>query len=276
MDGARRQTKDHAAQAANSTALKVGARVGLLAFGLVHLLIAWIAIQVAWFGEGESASAGGALKTLASQPLGAVILWVTVAGLAALIVWQLTEAVWGHRGQEGAKLWWNRALSGGRAIVYAVLAYVAGKVAVGSGGSAGDGSSQESMTAQLMSVVLGRWLVAAIGVGIIVIAVLQARRGITTSFTDDLERGAIEGASGRTIKWLGQVGYVTKGFSLGLVGLLFAWAAVSHDSNKAGGLDDALKTLRNQPFGPYLLTLVGLGLAAFGVYCFAWARNLGQ
>lgn len=108
------------------------------------------------------------------------------------------------------------------------------------------------------------------------IAVLQARRGITTSFTDDLAPGAIEGASGRTIKWLGQVGYVTKGFSLGIVGLLFAWAAVSHDSNKAGGLGDALKTLRDQPFGPYLLTLVGLGLAAFGVYCFAWARHLGQ
>jgi hypothetical protein len=56
-------------------------------------------------------------------------------------------------------------------------------------------------------------------------------------------------------------------------------AAVAHD-DRAGllqipvdvtGLDGAVRTLGNQPFGQVLITLVGLGLAAYGVYSFARA-----
>jgi hypothetical protein len=34
-----------------------------------------------------------------------------------------------------------------------------------------------------------------------------------------------------------------------------------------------LRTLREQPGGPLLLTAVALGIACFGVYCFVWSRN---
>lgn len=255
--------------------LEVGARVGLVAYGVVHLMIAAIAIQVAWSGTGENASAGGALQSLADKPFGVVLLWVTAIGMVALAAWQAAEAVWGHRDNDGAKLWWKRARSVGRAIVYCVIAFTAVKIATGSGGS-GSGSSEESATARLMSVPTGRWLVAAVGIGMLVIAVLQALRGIRASFTDDLAPGATTGASGRGIKRTGQVGYIAKGVALAIIGALFAWAAITYDPGKAGGLDDALKTLRQQPFGQYLLTVVALGLAAFGAYCFAWSRHLDQ
>ncbi|MGL4177935.1 MAG: DUF1206 domain-containing protein [Dermatophilaceae bacterium] len=35
----------------------------------------------------------------------------------------------------------------------------------------------------------------------------------------------------------------------------------------------ALKTLREQPFGPVLLTAVAVGIAAYGVYSIARARH---
>ena len=44
------------------------------------------------------------------------------------------------------------------------------------------------------------------------------------------------------------------------------------DPAKAGGLDKALHTLRNQPFGEFLLILAALGLIAFGIYGLAEAR----
>lgn len=269
-------TQRQIGRAANSTPLEVGARIGLIAYGVVHLLIAGIAIQIAWSGTSEDASAGGALKTLAGKPFGAVILWVTVIGLAALALWQISEAVWGHRDADGAKLWWKRARSIGRAVAYAAIAATAAKIAIGAGGSSGSGSSEESATAGLMGAPLGRWLVAAVGIGVIVIAVLQASRGVRTSFTHDLAPGATTGATGTSIKRLGQIGYITKGVALAIVGLLFVWAAITYDPDKAGGLDDALKTLRDQPFGPYLLSVVAVGLAAFGAYCFAWSRHLDQ
>ena len=48
---------------------------------------------------------------------------------------------------------------------------------------------------------------------------------------------------------------------------------ITYDPEKAGGLDDALRTVNRAPFGAGLLTLMALGLACFGIYRFAWARH---
>ena len=61
-----------------------------------------------------------------------------------------------------------------------------------------------------------------------------------------------------------------------LVGLLFVWAAVTFDPQKAAGVDGALKTLQQQPFGVVLLILMGLGFLCFGAYCLVWSRNVNH
>ena len=78
---------------------------------------------------------------------------------------------------------------------------------------------------------------------------------------------------GRGVVRLGQIGCIVKGVAFAVVGGLFGWAAISYDPGKAGGLDDALRNVNGAPFGAGLLTLMALGLACFGVYCFAWARH---
>jgi hypothetical protein len=50
------------------------------------------------------------------------------------------------------------------------------------------------------------------------------------------------------------------------------WAAIAYDPDKASGLDGALRTVLDVPFGKILLTLVAIGLVAFGVFCFFRAR----
>jgi hypothetical protein len=258
-------------QARHSDLLKHGARVGLVAYGVVHLVVAWIALQVAWSGGGD-ASSGGALRTLAQQPFGRTMLWVTVAGLAALVLWQLGTAVWGYQTEDGAKRLRKRLAAAGRVAVYGALAFSASRIARGSGGGSSGDSKEEGLTADLLTAPAGRTLVAIIGLAIIAIGVRQVHRGVTDSFTHDLEGPATSGDSGSVVVLLGRLGYVAKGVAVGVVGILFGWAAVAYDPEKAGGLDDALKTVRDQPFGPYLLTAVALGLAAFGLFCFAWAK----
>ena len=93
-------------------------------------------------------------------------------------------------------------------------------------------------------------------------------RGITKKFTEQLAGSVSPG-----IVRLGQIGYIAKGIALAIVGVLFVVAAVTFDPKKAGGLDAALRTLRDQPFGPFLLTLMALGIACYGVYCFAWSAH---
>jgi len=242
--------------------------VGLVTYGIVHLLIAWIALQLAWGGGGGQASQQGAMAELASNPVGLVVLWITAVGMVALVVWQASEAINGHRDQEeGRKRTTKRLGSASKAILYAVLAWTAFKFATGSG-QPSSGSGQKTLSAKLMSVPAGRILVVAIGIGIIAIGARNVWRGATKKFTDDLEGGVDQA----TIR-LGMVGFIAKGIALGVVGVLFALAGITHDPNKAGGTDQALRSLLQLPFGQILLTLVALGIAAFGVYCFVWSRH---
>src|SRR5674476_1148756 len=90
-----------AEQAGDSTSLEVLARVGLIAYGVVHLLIGWLAAQLAWgIGASKSADLSGAMRTLADQPLGKFLLWLVAVGLVALALWQASEAIWGYRNRE--------------------------------------------------------------------------------------------------------------------------------------------------------------------------------
>ncbi|MET1006592.1 MAG: DUF1206 domain-containing protein [Propionibacteriaceae bacterium] len=239
--------------------------VGLVSFGIVHLVLAWLAVRVA-FGQSGDASQQGALKELSQQPFGLVLLWVMAVGLLVLAVWQVIEAVVVRAGQKSAKRVRRRLSSIGRAVVYLVLSISAARVALGAGSSSG--KSEDTVSARLMSVPFGRVLVAIVGVIIISVGVSQIVKGVRRKFTDDLD-----GVTGQAPLRLGTVGYCAKGVALAIIGGLFGWAALSYDPEKAGGMDAALSTLRGQPFGAVLLTAMAAGLAAFGLYCFYWARH---
>ena len=113
----------------------------------------------------------------------------------------------------------------------------------------------------------GRVLVGLVGLGILAIGAYHVYKGWTAKFEEDLV-----GRPGVWVVRAGRVGYVAKGVALGIVGLLFVVAGLRRTTKDATGLDGALRVLRAQPFGQYLLTLVALGLVAFGVYTLARAR----
>jgi hypothetical protein len=250
-----------------------GVQVGLVAYGVTHLLIAVAALPLAWGERTEGrANQQGALARMAEQPLGDVLLWVIVLGMACLVVWQLAEAVLGHRDEDGAKRHLKRAASAARAVVYAVLGWSAASTAVGTSGSGG--GSTDSLTARLMSAPGGTLLVGAVGLTIMAIGVFLAYRGWAEKFTKHLQESATRGSSRKPVVVLGKVGYLAKGAALVAIGTLFVAAAAQHQPKESGGLDVALRELLQQPFGPVLLALVALGIGCFGVYCVFWARYL--
>ena len=243
--------------------------VGLIVFGVIHLLVAWIALELAWTGSNQQASQKGAFQQMASNPAGDVLVWITAFGLFVLVLWQTFEAIWGHRDvAERRKRLAKRLSSAGRAITYLVLGVSAAITAAGASSSKSSNSSEQSLTAKLLSESFGQILVVVIGLIVVVVGGRLVYRGISKKFTEDLDAAVSAGV----IK-LGQIGYVAKGIVLGIVGVLFVIAAITFDPKKAGGMDAALHTLRDQPFGPYLLTLMALGLACFGLFCFAWSRH---
>ncbi|MBJ7472702.1 MAG: DUF1206 domain-containing protein [Solirubrobacteraceae bacterium] len=264
---AARDVQDGARQAKESESFRWLVRLGLIAYGVVHLLIGWLAIQLALGDSQGSADNGGALHTLAETPVGRPLLWLLVVGFGALVIWQLAEAAIGHEDRDGAKRTAERILSAAKAVIYGALAFTSAKIA--SGGSSGGGSStEETWTARLMEAPAGQGLVGLVGLGILALGAGLAYYGWSEKFTKHLN------GSGRGVVRAGKVGYLAKGVAFGVLGALFVVAAVEHDAQKGGGLDDALKTMLGQPYGPILVGVVGLGIASYGVYCFARARDL--
>lgn len=238
-------------------------RLGYLTYGVVQLALGYLALALAFGRAPQEASTSGAMSTLVTSGSGRSLVWFVALGMVLLAAWQAMVAVTEHDGL-GA-----RVAAGGKAIAYMVVAAVAIRVATGSGGSGGDSGEQAATT--LFDLPGGVVLVAAVGVGFAAVGVFLIWRGLSTAFRDDLERGATQGRSGTVVLWLGRVGYVAKGVAFAVIGALFFSAAVTRDADAAGGLDQALQTLKQQPFGPVLLAAVGVGFAAFGLYSFARA-----
>jgi len=257
-----REAQDGARQVKNSTALEVGARTGFAASGLLHLLIGYLAVQVAFHRTRKSADQSGALATLADHTVGKILLIVFIAGFVALALWQLTLAIVGD-GHEHPMV--HRVKDLAVAVVYLAMAWTAFSFARNQGKSSS--SKSTDVTASIMKQPGGRWLVAIVGLVVIGIGCYHVYKGARTRFVKELREHP-----GETVVWTGRIGYAAKGVALVIVGALFVAAAVQHRSSEARGLDGALSTLREAFAGQLLLTLMGLGLAIFGVYCFGRAR----
>jgi hypothetical protein len=268
-------TVSAAGRAGNSDALEKLARVGLIAYGVVHLLVAWLALQLAWGGGGGSADQSGAMATLAAEPFGKPLLWVLAVGLIALALWQLAELLRKVPGLRGSGEQKKKAVTGtvktvAKTIVYLFLAVTAIRFATG-GGTSSSGQQQQTV-AGVLGWPAGRFLVGVAALVIIGVGVYHVRKGITKHFLKEIDTAQATPGQRRAIERFGQVGYPAKGVALALVGGLLGWAAITFDPSKASGLDGALRTLLDAPFGKALLTVVALGIAAFGVYVLFRAR----
>jgi flagellar biogenesis protein FliO len=270
MSSAASNVRYTASRAADSKPLEYLVRGGFICYGVIHLLFAWVAMQVAVGRSDAESDQSGALQNLASKPFGETMVIVVVVGMVALAIWQAFEAVIGESGERDSEAVAERVISGARAIVYLWLAWIGVRVVSGTNASQGD--NQQRNASSLMDSTGGRWLVGLIGVVVVAVGVGLLIYGVKKKFVKHLNTMRMTPTVHRTTRRLGVVGYSAKGVAYALAGGLVVIAAVTYDPDKARGLDSALKTLAGQPYGPWLLALIALGIAAFGVFCFAQAR----
>jgi hypothetical protein len=252
---------------ADSRPLGWAARLGLAARGVVYLLMGLLAVLVAR-GAAVQVDQEGALAQVVARPYGELVVAAMAAGFAGYALWRLSEAAFGVSG-EGRRVG-PRVQSLVRGLVYVGLALSA--VAVLQGSRTSQSSQQQSLTARAMEQPGGRWLVAAIGVVILGVGLALVAEGVRLRFMRYFLVGALSPRVRHAVRVLGAVGTVARGLVFALTGGLVVAAAWTYDPAKASGLDGALKTLRDQPFGPLLLTAAGAGLVAFGLYGLTEAR----
>ncbi|WP_286960466.1 MULTISPECIES: DUF1206 domain-containing protein [Arsenicicoccus] len=255
--------EDVAEKAGDHPATRAAVRTGYAVNGLLHLLIAWICLQLAMLHATGDADQSGALAALSQHTLGRVALWLGVAGFLGLALWQLTEVIVPGLGGDS---WQSRLKDGAKAVVYAILAWSAFGFARGTGSS---GKRQvQGFTTNLLGAPAGRLLVAAVGLGIIGVGIYHVVKGLRRTFLHDLEEDP-----GPVAVYAGMLGYPTRGIALAVVGGLFVAAAMANSSSRTNGLDGALRFLLDQPYGRVVVAFMALGFASFGVYSFFRARH---
>jgi hypothetical protein len=262
------RAKAGARRAARGPVAEVLARAGLTARGVIYLLIGLVAILIAVGQKAREADQAGALKLLASTPIGLVALWLLGLGFAAYALWRLSEAALGVTGEGyGAG---PRLKSAARAVVYAGFAVLTFDIIAGTGGS--QARRERDWTAKAMHYPGGRWLVGAIGLAVVIVGLVLVLEGVRAKFMRLLETARMSPRTRAVVKPLGMIGTAARGAIFALAGALVVEAAVNYQPSKARGLDKALLTLRDQPFGTALLVAAALGLIIFGIYALCEAR----
>jgi hypothetical protein len=246
------------------------ARVGYVAYGIVYMLVGVLAVQAALGGGGQATGQEGALRSILLAPLGRVLLGMIAIGLLAYATWRLFQGVLDPENEgtdaKGIVKRFDHVING---LFHAALAFSAGQLVLGSGGG---GGSPDDWTARLMAQPLGRWLVVIVGVVFVGAGLYQLYKVYRVDLRDELKLGEM---SARERTWAtrsGRLGYAARGVVFGVIGVFLVQAALQTDPDEARGLGGALQTLARQPFGPYILGTVALGLVAYGVFMFVMAR----
>ena len=257
-----------ARRASHSGAARFLARAGLTARGVIYLLVGWVALLAALGLSSREVDQQGALQMLAGTPLGLVSLWLLAIGFAAYALWRLSEAAFGVTGdQPGAG---PRLKSLARAVIYGFFSYLTFTVIAGTAGS--QAGRQQDITATFLHHPAGRWVVGLAGIAVVVCGLALVAEGARQKFMRFLRTQQMSARTRRVVKLLGMTGTIARGLVFALAGVLVVVAAITRKASESGGIDKALLTLRDQPFGEVLMLAAALGLLVFGLYGLCEAR----
>lgn len=238
------------------------ARMGYIANGVLHATIGILAAIIATGGRAD-ADQSGAMRTLADQPFGIILLWVCGIGALLLGLWSLAQCFLPENKPK------NRLKSAATSVSFLAAGFTFGRFAVGE--PSDSGKTATSFTGEMMKTGLGRLLLIGLGIGLLAMAGYYIYKGVTQKFLKDLSGSGNTGAS-RAIRYSGMVGYPAKGVVLGALGVVFVVATVQRDPEEASGIDGALKAIQDQPFGPIALLAIGAGLVCYAIYLVFRAR----
>lgn len=267
-EAAAKKTKKTADEVAGSRTLTWLARSGFVARGLVYLIIAVLAVKLAIGERGTTTNQQEALRTIAGQPLGEILLLLVAVGLAGYALWMLARAAIGH-GAEAVDSGFDRISALASAIAYGVLCATAVEILAGSGAESG---ATKQATGGVLGWPGGTVLVAIAGAVLIGVGIYQGYKGLARKFLEETKTAEMEPRVRKSYTTLGVFGYVARAVVFALIGYGLVKAAIDYDPQKAVGLDGALHELADSSYGPVVLWVVAVGLAGFAVYSIADAR----
>jgi uncharacterized protein DUF1206 len=249
------------------------ARAGLVARGVMYVVIGWLAVQIAFGHASRQADQAGALHAIGATPVGGFLLWLLVIGFIGMALWRLSEALYGLPRTPGRTAG-SRLAALGRAVIYGVIAYGVLRYALGAGSPPSSDTQSADLTAALMRHPGGRILVVVIGLALIGGGVYLGYQAWRKEFLRELALRRLRPGARRVVEWIGEFGGIARGLVFVTAGIFLVIASVRAQPRQAKGVDSALRALAATPLGPWLLLLVAIGLVMFGIFSCCEAKWL--
>jgi hypothetical protein len=232
-----------------------------------------LALRVALLGRGATPDHESALKSIADERFGRVLLSAIAAGLAGYALWQLTRALVGGNLESGEEedTALERAGHLALGVFYGALVVSAVLIVVGADGG-GSPREEDRATAYVLDLPAGPLLVGGVGLVFVAAGLMSLYRSASREFREGLKLRELSDTEDSVYTVFGVAGFVARGVVYGLIGVFLVRAAYRYDPEEAVGVDGALSEIAQASYGPFLLGLTAAGLFAFGLYSFVEAR----
>jgi hypothetical protein len=249
-------------------------RAGLVAKGITFGIVAALAFNVALAG-GELEDRPGALQAVAQSTVGRALLGALAVGLGGYALWRFAQAFLGEKLESHESEGWLKRIGlVGRGLLYAWLFAMCLSLVLNADEpiSGGGDREEDRATSIVLEQPLGRWLVAAVGLGIIGVGLFNLYRALSGRFRKDLKEEQMNRDERRSYTVLGVIGHLARSLVFTLAGWFLVKAAWEYDPKEAIGLDGALRKLADAEYGALLLGGTAAGLLAYGLFCLVQAR----
>ena len=268
LDEAKHQTR-RAAREASPWIVRLG-RFGYAAKGAVYVIVGVLAVQAARGTGGATTDPRGALGWIIQAPFGRFLLGAVAIGLVGYALWCVVQGILDTEGKgTDAKGILTRGAFVFTGVVATGLALSAVRLVRG---SPGGGNATQDWTAWLLSQPFGQWLVGIAGAIVIGAGLYHLYKAYSANFREDLKLSQMTRTEELWTTRVGRLGFAANGIAVGIIGGFLMFAAVQAESQQARGLGGALEALDQQPFGPWLLGVVAVGLIAYGIFMLIEAR----
>jgi hypothetical protein len=256
-------------------AVKIG-RAGWFAKGVVYVIAGVLALSVAAKASGwskspstgnQEASPTGAIKTVAGSGGGVLLLWLLAIGMLIYAAWRVVSAF--LPGGHDAKARAHRIGYLASAVIYTTFAISAIALARRTQTDPNGNKKVTDITASMMTHTVGRLVIGVLGVIVIAVGLYRLSKGVKLDVADELDLSGMSAARVTWSKRLGAIGEIGRGIGIGLVGFFLLRSAMTYNPNEATGLDGALRRVATSGFGVFVVVIVGVGFAAYGIFCLA-------
>ena len=246
------------------------AKSGFFMKGVVYFLIGILATMTAFGLGGEINGKSGIFQFILEQPFGRILLAIVSIGLFGYTAWRWTQSFIAPEKDKNdltSKL--NRIGYFFSGFTYGTLASFAMKMAI-EGVSNDTGGGRTTVIAKILELPAGAILVGIMALVIIGKGGYEIWKGISNKHMEKVTNLGFK--TKEAVRKAGQVGYISRGIVLLIIGYITGRAAIASNASMAGGTKSAFEFMFSTT-SAWLVGLVAFGLALYGLFMVIRAKE---